>query len=425
MPNQQRSIRDYRSEDLLKAWKEGVAEVSRSPKLIRQIERHEGKLLPRFVEQYERLRALPRRVRRAVQRKWKHTLAGVALLMALGAAPVQAGTIINVPAGDEAALIQAINDANSEVSPFDGPDTIVLANSTFTLTEVNNTTYGDTGLPVISSEITIDGNDSTIERDSGAPDFRLIAVGALGNLTLQETTVTGGVVPFSYGAGGGGVFNDSGTVTITNSTISGNFVYGGGGGVFNDSGTVTLTRTLVSGNYAGSALEIRNNSGTITANNFNLFGYDGDDGVSGFSPGATDIVPDVALSAILNTNLANNGGPTQTQALVSGSPAVDAVTTGCPPPATDQRGVTRPQGIRCDIGAFELESSPTPTPTATPTSTATPTPTATPSPGTPSRGSSGCSIAQSLESGSALSNLLIPLLPIFAVGIKYLRRRVA
>ena len=48
--------------------------------------------------------------------------------------------------------------------------------------------------------------------------------------------------------------------------------------------------------------------------------------------------------------LQDNGGPTPTHALLLGSPAIDA-SSACP--ATDQRGVTRPQGAGCDIGAFE------------------------------------------------------------------------
>jgi hypothetical protein len=65
-------------------------------------------------------------------------------------------------------------------------------------------------------------------------------------------------------------------------------------------------------------------------------------------------------------DLADNGGPTQTHALLTGSPAIDAgpPTDGdpiaCPPPDTDQRGVSRPQGSACDIGAFELESTNSP-----------------------------------------------------------------
>jgi uncharacterized repeat protein (TIGR01451 family) len=78
-----------------------------------------------------------------------------------------------------------------------------------------------------------------------------------------------------------------------------------------------------------------------------------------------------------NTNpllgpLANNGGSTFTHALLPGSPAIDAVThSACPPPSTDQRGITRPQGTACDIGAYE--APPQPTPTLTPTLTVTPT----------------------------------------------------
>jgi hypothetical protein len=85
--------------------------------------------------------------------------------------------------------------------------------------------------------------------------------------------------------------------------------------------------------------------------------------VTGFTPGPTDIVPTVPLSAILNPTLADNGGPTLTHALVSGSPAIDAVATGCPPPDTDQRGFLRPAegdsipGARCDIGAFEFNTA--------------------------------------------------------------------
>jgi hypothetical protein len=81
-------------------------------------------------------------------------------------------------------------------------------------------------------------------------------------------------------------------------------------------------------------------------------------------PGITDIVPSQPLGVILSPSLANNGGPTQTHALVAGSPAIDAINDGtCPPPAKDQRGVSRPQdgngygGPACDIGAYEYVST--------------------------------------------------------------------
>ena len=76
--------------------------------------------------------------------------------------------------------------ATGGCSAGSGADTLILQNSSaHTLTTVNNSTYGPTGLPVISSQITIEGHNSTIERDSGAPNFRIFAVNSSGDLTLQ------------------------------------------------------------------------------------------------------------------------------------------------------------------------------------------------------------------------------------------------
>jgi hypothetical protein len=73
------------------------------------------------------------------------------------------------------------------------------------------------------------------------------------------------------------------------------------------------------------------------------------------------MVPGRGLAGILNPTLADNGGPTPTHALVRGSRAVDAVIDGtCPPPATDQRGMPRPQdgngdgSAACDTGSYEI-----------------------------------------------------------------------
>jgi hypothetical protein len=132
------------------------------------------------------------------------------------------------------------------------------------------------------------------------------------------------------------------------------------------SGTLTLIRTLVAGNTAASGPEIFN-SGTVLADNHNLFGVNGTAGVEGFSPGATDIVPPqgIQLADILDPTLAFNGGPTQTHALVPGSPAIDAGGPVCTdatgaPLATDQRGKPRLADgdgdgtAACDIGAVEF-----------------------------------------------------------------------
>jgi hypothetical protein len=189
-----------------------------------------------------------------------------------------------------------------------------------------------------------------------------------GTLTITNSTITGNTEDAEclgyYGPDypcvfGGGVAN-YGTLTITSSTITGN--EGGTGGVGN-SGTLTLARTLVSGNIHGEI----DNDGTVVADNHNLFGVNGYAGVVGFDPGATDIVPSagVQLTDILDPTLAFHGGPTQTHALVPGSPAIDAGGPVCTdatgdPLATDQRG--RPRVVdgngdgtaACDIGAVEF-----------------------------------------------------------------------
>ena len=133
-------------------------------------------LLPRVAGYYTQLRALPRRVRRALQRQWRLPLAGIALMLALGQQP---GLAAMIPVGGACTLVDAITAANTDTATGgcpagSGADTIVLpVGSTQTLTEVNNDTYGPTGLPVISSVITIEGQGSTITRDSEAPEFRI------------------------------------------------------------------------------------------------------------------------------------------------------------------------------------------------------------------------------------------------------------
>jgi hypothetical protein len=157
-----------------------------------------------------------------------------------------------------------------------------------------------------------------------------------------------------------------GTLTLSQSTVSGNSAYRGGGvyvrtNSYFDStyGTFALRQTLISGNLASSGAEVLSIGGPrVYVNDHNLFGHDGTSGLSGVSYGATDVVPSSALSTILNTTLTFNGGPTKTHALVSGSAAVDAIpAANCS--TTDQRGYLRPGtgSTSCDIGAYELNAT--------------------------------------------------------------------
>jgi hypothetical protein len=131
---------------------------------------------------------------------------------------------------------------------------------------------------------------------------------------------------------------------VTNSTFFGNSS-SVDGGILND-GTLTFRNTIVA-----------NSTGVNCTNNGGL--VDGGGNLSW--PDAT--CPGLNADPLLGP-LADNGGPTQTHALLPGSPAIDAaLLANCPP--TDQRGVIRPQGTGCDIGAFELEDTTAPTITIT------------------------------------------------------------
>ena len=122
---------------------------------------------------------------------------GLRPLLALGQAPALAATI--AVDGTSYTLIDAITAANDDASTGgcaagNEVDTLVLpAGSTHTLTAINSTYYRPTGLPLVTSRITIAGHGSTITRDPNAPLFGILAVAAGGDLTLQEITIRGGV----------------------------------------------------------------------------------------------------------------------------------------------------------------------------------------------------------------------------------------
>ncbi|MGH8548601.1 MAG: choice-of-anchor Q domain-containing protein [Methylococcales bacterium] len=187
-------------------------------------------------------------------------------------------------------------------------------------------------------------------------------------LRLENSTVSRNIARFD----GGGILNTGygysrNIVTLVNSTVTGNTAGGNGGGVahkgptyYNYASTIeiNLIHSLISGNVAAGGAEIYANAPIpVAANSYNLFGHDAGAGIIGFVPGPTDVVPTVGLNAIL-APLGNNGGPSLTHALVAGSPAIDAAPAGATCPPADQRGLIRPQGAGCDIGAVEVTTSP-------------------------------------------------------------------
>jgi hypothetical protein len=312
---------------LLRARRQGIAEAStHADDIAQRLRWREPELLPEFTRHYQQLMSLSRQVRRRLQRQWRRSLAGIALLLALGMQPAVSATV-NV--GGACTLARAIRSANSDTAvggctAGSGADRILLpAGTTQTLTTVNNTVYGATGLPVIRSVITIAGNNSTIRRASSAPEFRIITVGSHGNLTLQDTTVRGGTL-LDGDVNGGGVAN-YGRLTITNGTISGNSTGGNGGGVYSGA-TMTLTNSTISGNAAYGGGGIRN-SGTLSITSSTISGNTAAASGGGVSSGITLAVANSTISGnaagFAGGGVDSAGDITVTNSTISGNTAGD------------------------------------------------------------------------------------------------------
>jgi hypothetical protein len=289
---------------------------------------------------------------------------------------------------------------------------LTIINSTVTNNTawVDNNHFGGHGGGILSADGgALEISNSTISSNQAGTDGGGLSIFS-GTATITNSTIsvnTAGLYTTNAPIGIGGGVANFGTLTIINSTISGNdahgseFKGGGEGGGIDDFGSLDIRNSTFSGNHAdvhagnlyGQSAQIGNtllNSGTpenlyggISSLGYNLCSDDG----GGFLNGPGDQI---------NTNpllgpLQDNGGPTFTHELLTGSPAIDAGDPKfTPPPYYDQRGPDfwRVRNGRIDVGSFEVQegSTPTPTPTATatPTSTSTPTPRPTPTPrGTP------------------------------------------
>jgi CSLREA domain-containing protein len=194
------------------------------------------------------------------------------------------------------------------------------------------------GIPANNIGAIVTLNQSTISGNQASIGGGLRVNGAL-EVTVSNSTLSGNVATST----GGGIYTNS-PVTLINSTLSGNLATDGGAGIYNDSaGVVTIRNSLVA-NSAGS--DCAGGGSWSTGGYPNLNG-------DGSCPGFT-ITTDPLLGP-----LQDNGGPTWTHALLAGSPALDTaddVVCATPPVnGVDQRGVSRSQGLACDIGAFELE----------------------------------------------------------------------
>ena len=313
------------------AWDAAVAETAGRPELRYRLIRPTHNLRQRFGEAYARLTALPRAQRRRLQRRLSLSLAGIALLMVLGLAPMPALadtiTVNGDGTGGTCSLADAIITANSGLNTGNctggtsGADTINLTTDVTLNAAVN----------MITSNITIEGNGHFIH---GADLYNGPKVSSTGTFTLKNATIThcrdmsggglannGGIMTIinssityntadepTYGGYGGGIYN-SGTLTILNSTISNNVstfdntgTYGGyGGGLFQSGiGTVTITNSTFNNNFAdivGGGIALMSSS-TINILNSTISGND-----SNYGGG---IFANIGTLTIQNSTFTNN-----------------------------------------------------------------------------------------------------------------------
>lgn len=202
--------------------------------------------------------------------------------------------IVDVDAEDGlCSLIEAIENANDPISgqihmdcssgASTGSDSLILAtNSVYTLTQVNNNIDSPTGLPMITSEIMIQGNGATIQRDNvtPAPEFRIFHIGETGFLNLTNLTVQNGyLTPTS--SEGAGIYN-AGNLAIVSSKIISNSNGGFGGGLYNDNAEALLEGVYFGGNNAIQGGGIRSSYSNLTikgATFENNYGSNGGGGI--------------------------------------------------------------------------------------------------------------------------------------------------
>jgi len=252
----------------------------------------------------------------------------------------------------------------------EGASTIINS----TISDNSATYYGGGGIYALSfysgASLTINATilSGNMAENGGGVVARLNGPTTINNSTIFDNSVS---------QRGGGILSSQSNsiVTVNNSTISGNTGDDGGGLSINVGSTMTLNNSTVANNIAdsggasvyGSVLTLNNSiiAGTVgSADCVQLMA-----GV--YSNGSSNNIIENSQCSTLSgaplgmpvdpllAPLANNGGLTQTHALFVGSPAIDAASnTDCaaaPINNLDQRGVSRPVGANCDIGAFEGE----------------------------------------------------------------------
>jgi CSLREA domain-containing protein len=198
----------------------------------------------------------------------------------------------------------------------------------------------------------IAGNAARGQASEDAFGGGLLLIG--GSATIENSTISDNSALTDVdgpGVGQGGGIHTSVNLELHNVTIAeneaGTGAFGDGGGLFQDFGgsqQTVATNTLIARNDGGNC------AGTVG------HPIESTNGLSDNSTEGNCLVIDPSINQLadpLLAGLTNNGGPTNTHALLTGSPGIDkGDTASCP--AVDQRGTTRPRGTACDVGAYEF-----------------------------------------------------------------------
>jgi hypothetical protein len=275
---------------------------------------------------------------------------------------------IEVGSGPNAVLTATAGTAGDRVIDVVGTAPITLSITGVDLINGNTTMQGGglrtgsgtVGHTVNLSNLGVEGNHAALF-GGGIEVLR-------GDLNLTNVTVANNGAD-GNGAGGLDLDLSAGSASLNSVTVTRNSTAAptgtGAGGIYGIGGTVSLFNTIVAGNTdtgpTSSAPDCGSNPPAgPTSLGFNLIG---DTTNCSYTPATGDITNPTSAGLASVASLSNN---TQVYALQPGSPAIDRGAPG-EVPSTDQRGVTRPQGPRNDIGAFELEQA---TPPASPASPA-------------------------------------------------------
>jgi hypothetical protein len=186
-----------------------------------------------------------------------------------------------------------------------------------------------------------------------------------GRLIVDRSTISAN----HAGMSGGAIDSEGDKVLFRNSTLSGNTAPEGGA-IYSYRSEIDLIQSTITGNESGEGGAIYSRvstfklSGTVIGNNQGdecAFLYRGEMIDGGYNLIEDDSCGDWAyvMGNPMLGPLADNGGPTQTHALLPDSPAIDVIPTGVDgcgePNSLDQRGLARLQGAGCDIGAYEVQ----------------------------------------------------------------------